>query len=172
MAKVLKCADLLKGLAYSQSIYHKYVALLKVTYYWRKKTTLDWQRKISQLQSVYSHRTVFPYPRAGVYTEPQSLLLFCSQQASPVKSSALEVNGGQEEQHACVIRLLPPQLHTMTLGGLKVAWLILPVCEFSQPLEGKHTFGRFWSTITAQGRGGGNNMLDMMKEKKADKWKQ
>lgn len=37
MAKVLKCADLLKGLVYSQSIYHKYVDLLQVAYYWRKK---------------------------------------------------------------------------------------------------------------------------------------
>lgn len=27
---------------------------------------------------------------------------------SPVKSSALEVNGGQKQKNACVIRLLPP----------------------------------------------------------------
>lgn len=37
--------------------------------------TLDWQRKISQLQSVHSHWLVFPDPRAGVYTEPQAITL-------------------------------------------------------------------------------------------------
>lgn len=69
---------------------------------------------------------------------------------SPVESSALEVDGGQEQQHTCVIRLLPPQLHAVTLSCLKVPRLILPVRQLGQPLEGKHTFCRFWITNTAQ----------------------
>lgn len=90
---------------------------------------------------------------------------------SPVESSALEVDGGQEQQHACVIRLLPPQLHAVALSRLKVPWLILSVRQLSQPLEGKHTFCWFWSTNTAQGGRGGNNMLEVMEEIKAEKWK-
>lgn len=80
-------------------------------------------------------------------------VLFHPPNTSPVESSALEVDGGQEQQHACVIRLLPPQLHAVALSCLKIPWLILPVRQLSQPLEGKHTFCWFWSTNISQGGG-------------------
>lgn len=47
-------------------------------------------------------------------------VLFHPPNTSPVESSALEVDGGQEQQHACVIRLLPPQLHAVALSCLKI----------------------------------------------------
>lgn len=74
-------------------------------------------------------------PQVGV-SFSQHRVLFDGQSAEvrrPVESSALEVDGGQEQQHACVIRLLPPQLHAVALGCLKVPGLILPVRQLGQP---------------------------------------
>lgn len=80
---------------------------------------------------------------------------------SPVKPAALEVDRGEQQQDACIIRLLPPQLHAVTLSRLKISWLIFTMRQFCQTLEGKHTFGWFWSTNATQ-RKGGNNMLEEM----------
>lgn len=69
---------------------------------------------------------------------------------SPVQAAALEVDGGEEQQHPRVVGLLPPQLHAVALRRLEVARLVLTVGQLRQPLEGKHTFGRFWSTNTTR----------------------
>lgn len=53
-----------------------------------------------------------------------------------LKSSALEVNGAEEEEDTGVGRVLSPQLHTMSFGALVVTRLVLAVRQFCQTLEG------------------------------------
>lgn len=89
---------------------------------------------------------------------------------SPVEPATLEVDGGEQQQHARVVGLLPPQLHTVALGSLKVTRLVLPVRQLGQPLEGKHTlFCRFCITNTQQPEEGGNNTLEMEEHEDRDK---
>lgn len=51
---------------------------------------------------------------------------------SLVETATLEVYGGEEQQYAGVVGLLPPQLHAVSLCILVVTSLVLAVCQLQQ----------------------------------------
>lgn len=90
--------------------------------------------------------------------------------ALPVKSATLEVDWRKQQQNTGIVWFLSPKLHAVALCCLKITRLILAVCQFSQPLEGKHTFCWFCGTNTTRKEEGGKQDVSKNGNEAKIKW--